>query len=538
MNKRNDKQAILANIVILLGILIFVNLISINFFRRIDLSKGKIYSLSRSSIETVRQLPNRIIIKAYFTRNLPGQYADLNRYTRDLLSEYQAYSRGRLRFEFIDPSDEERLRQEAQRNQIMPVSMRVIEDDKLEVREVYMGLAFLYEGETETIPLIQSTRGLEYDITSTIKSLTDIDLRRIGLFTSDDPPPPTHPQFRGQQPTSNYSRLRELITSHYELVEIDLEDDVPTNLDVLIFGGVNDSLSLEQHYHLDQYLMSGGNLLLFQNRVDVDFQNQVPTPIESNIFDLLKHYGIKIDNNLVADANSGQINVQMQQGIFTVNRPVQYPFLPIVNSISSDNIITDNLENLQFIFASRISEPINDRLTMTPLIFSSENSSVTSPPDYRIGIDQYMNRDLRQIFRDGPVLMSALFEGFIESYYIDMFPEDRENYPEFGYENPNAKIIVVADHDLIQDHGAISVPGNLAFILNSIDYLVDDTVLINLRTRETEFRPLREIGSNAKKVVRWINIILPSIILIIFGILNYHHEVKKRKYIGELYEKK
>jgi len=71
-------------------------------------------------------------------------------FANDLLSEYQAYSRGKLRFEFLDPSDENRLKEEARKNQISPVSMRVVENDKLEIREVYMGLAFFVSGQNRS----------------------------------------------------------------------------------------------------------------------------------------------------------------------------------------------------------------------------------------------------------------------------------------------------------------------------------------------------------------------------------------------------
>ncbi|MDY6915138.1 MAG: GldG family protein, partial [Candidatus Cloacimonadota bacterium] len=160
------------NLIIFIAIIVFINLVSLSVFTRLDFSKGNIYSLADASKKAVENIDDRLIVKAYFSENLPGQYADARRYTEDLLSEYRAYSHGSLHYEFVDPANEEVLKEEAHKNQIFPVSMRVVEDDKLEIREVYMGLAFLYRGKTESIPMIENTRGLEYEITRTIKKIT------------------------------------------------------------------------------------------------------------------------------------------------------------------------------------------------------------------------------------------------------------------------------------------------------------------------------------------------------------------------------
>lgn len=179
MKTVNNKQSFITNLAIFIAIIVFVNLVSISIFHRFDFSQGRIYSLTDASKETVKSLKDRLVVKAYFTKNLPGEYADSRRYVQDLLSEYQAYSRGKLRFEFIDPSNEEKLKEEAQKNRIRPVQMQVLENDKMEIREVYMGMAFLYQDETETIPLIQNTQGLEYNITSTIKKISSFGMKKL-----------------------------------------------------------------------------------------------------------------------------------------------------------------------------------------------------------------------------------------------------------------------------------------------------------------------------------------------------------------------
>jgi len=335
-----QKKNIIISAVIFVAIIIFLNLVSVSLFGRLDLSKGKIFALSKSSKEAVRSLEDRLVVKAYFSKNLPGEYADTRRTVQDKLSEYQAYSHGKLRYEFIDPADEEDLKAEAQKNQIFPASMRVVENDKFEVREVYMGLAFHYQGKSESIPLIQNTRGLEYDITKTIKKITAAGLKKVAFFTTAEAPPqiPGYPQ----QNNDSYATLKQTISESYELSETKLMEEIPDGTEALIFAGIDDSLAVEQLYNLDQFLMKGGNILFFQDRVFADIQNQKADPIKSNLFDLLESYGINIGVNLVTDANCGQVNIQRQQGFFRMNTPVNYPFLPIINDVNKDNMIVNH----------------------------------------------------------------------------------------------------------------------------------------------------------------------------------------------------
>ncbi len=537
VNKTERQKTMMINIVVILAILIVINLISINIFARLDLSRGKIYSLSSSSKETVRELPDRLVIKAFFTKNLPAQLADAHRYTRDILSEYQAYSRGRIRFEFVDPADEEQLRQEAQRHQVMPVSMRVVEDDKLEIREVYMGLVFFYRGQTETLPFIQDTRGLEYDITSALKKVTDIGRKSVGLFKIEEELPP---MMQGrQQPDTRYGNVSEMISDHYNLETVDLMEPVGYEINTLIFGGIKDSLHVEQLYNFDQFLMRGGRALIFQERIDADLQSGTASPIGSNLFDLLEHYGIRIENNLVTDASSGQIQVQRQQGMFSFATPVNYPLFPVINNVNKDNIITRNLENIQLVFASElvdISGSSNPQFT--PLFKTSDYSGEIRGPAYDISFEKYMQqRDLSNILNAPPKIVAGLYKGTLESYYIDMFPEaDDPLADDFYYHTDDARIILVADSEFIRDGAGAGVKSNLDFVLNSVDFLMDDTALIAIRARETVFKPLKELSSSGRKFVRWINILLPSFLLLIFGAVTYRKQIERRKIIRKIYE--
>ena len=174
-----NKKSFLTYIGIVVAILIIVNIVSRNMFFRWDLTENKMYSLSDSSKSVVGKIDDRLTMKVYFSDNLPGEYGNNRRYLQDILEEYVAYSNGNIHFELIP--DDEKMQENAQKSGIQPVQLQVIENDNLEVKRVYMGMVFLYEDAQETIPVIQTTTGLEYDITTKIKKLVDTNKETLAI---------------------------------------------------------------------------------------------------------------------------------------------------------------------------------------------------------------------------------------------------------------------------------------------------------------------------------------------------------------------
>src|SRR5437762_1927694 len=124
--KKTDsrRQQALLRIGLLLGILIIVNIISLNLFYRIDLTGNKIYTLSKASKDIVGKLDDKLVVKAYFTDNLPAPYNNTRRYLKETLDDYRNYSNGNMQYEIISPSDEAELEKDAQKYGIQPVQVQ------------------------------------------------------------------------------------------------------------------------------------------------------------------------------------------------------------------------------------------------------------------------------------------------------------------------------------------------------------------------------------------------------------------------------
>ena len=218
MNLNNKKSTLIFSAIILVAI-IFINLIGRNWFVRFDLTDNKMYSLSSSSKSVVQKIDDIFTIKVYFSSDLPAQYSNNKRYLQDILEEYTAYSSGNLKFEFYSPENEEQIAEDAQKYGIQPVQLQVIENDKVEIKKVYMGLVLLYEDKREVIPVIQTSTGLEYDITTKIKSMVQIQKSSIGIVSL-------------QNEITNENLTRFLNERYTTRPNLNLSTVVPENIDI------------------------------------------------------------------------------------------------------------------------------------------------------------------------------------------------------------------------------------------------------------------------------------------------------------------
>ena len=188
--------------------LILLNLISRDNFHRFDLTDNKKFSLSPSSKTIVSKLDDRLTIKVYFSDDLPSELGNTRRFLQDILEEYQALSDD-VSFFFHAPESDSELEEQARKDGIQPVQMQALENDQMVVKKVYLGMVLLFENKKEIIPLIQSTAGLEYMISTKIKSLINIDKKTIGLMALNDE----------EQPKTD--NLTSQLNQHYNFRTID-----------------------------------------------------------------------------------------------------------------------------------------------------------------------------------------------------------------------------------------------------------------------------------------------------------------------------
>ena len=498
-----NKNSFTLYIAVLLGILLLLNLIGRNWYKRFDLTDNKMYSLSKSSENVLDKIDDLLTMKVYFSDDLPGELSNTQRFLQDLLEEYEAKS-DNIRFFFTNPESNEELEEEARKDGIQPVQMQVVEDDKLEIKRVYLGMVMLYEDKKETIPVIQTATGLEYLITTKIKTLVNKNKKTIGIANlSKD----------SEAKTENLSNQ---LRQHHSIRNIDLSNDGFTvdNVDVLLISGATDTVDSITISNLTKFLDSGKGVFFAQGGVSTDMQIQQATPINSNIFDFLKSYGFTINQNLVLDESCGRVQVQQQMGFIRMNVPMEYPFLPIIKNFNEQELVVNGLEQLHLFFPSEISMDtvLSDNVVGTVDLFSSSNKSGIMAGRFTLSPDPKTNPFLQNLNQRGKTLAasSRLANG--------------------------GELILLSDSRFLADDAGMSIPENMVFLMNAVDYLAGEKELISLRSREITNRPLDEVEDYTRSRWKWANVLLPCLIIGGIGMYRSRREKDKAEILKQIYE--
>jgi ABC-type uncharacterized transport system involved in gliding motility auxiliary subunit len=271
-----------------------------------------------------------------------------------------------------------------------------------------------------------------------------------------------------------------------------------------------DTIPAPQLLILDKFLARGGNIFLALNRVNGNFSTAEGTSVSVGMEDWLKRKGITISDNFIVDANCGSVTLQQQQGNFTVSSQLQFPYLPIINKFA-DNPITKGLEAVSLQFASPISFAGDSSLKFTPIAFSSAKSGSLKTPLYFNVQKQWTQSD----FPMSALVVAAIIEGKLSG-------------------NINSKLVLVSDGDFAVggERNVNQLPkDNVSLLVNSIDWLSDDTGLIDLRTKGITSRPIKDLESGTKAFLKWLNFLAPIILIIIYGLirmqLNHNKRIKR-----------
>ncbi len=234
------------------------------------------------------------------------------------------------------------------------------------------------------------------------------------------------------------------------------------------------------------------------NRVDGDLQQSMGKEVTTGLETWLADKGIKVDKNFIVDSNCGSVNVVQKQNYFSFSSQVKFPYLPIFTNFA-DHPITSGLETVIMQFASSINYTGDTTLRFQPLVYSSDKSGTKNAPLY-FNIQKKWNDNDFPMKR---VVAAALLEGKITG-------------------KSDAKMVVIGDGDFaVNGQGKKAQklsPDNVNLLVNSIDWLSDDTGLIELRTRGITSRMLDQIEDSKKNFLKWLNVLLPILLIILYGI--------------------
>ncbi len=520
MNQRNST----VRIILVLGILVCVNLIAIQFFKRFDLTHDRIYTLSDVSKNLVRSLDDKVVVKAYFTSDLPAPYNNNKRSLQYQLDEYRAYSGGNFQYEFIDPSKKEDLKQEAQKYGIPPVQVQVLKEDKLQIQEAYMGLVMMYADKQERLPVVRPESNLEYEISSAVKKMTSKELKKIGFLSG-----------HGEPTLQQMGHVQEMLNKQYQVTTVDITGGkaIPPDIAVLMVVAPDKPFKSWEKYLIDQFLMKGGRIGFFLNKVSANLQGQTARPLNVELDDQLESYGARVNADLVRDASCAYVSLQQQAGAMIFQTQVPFYYLPRASEFEKSSPMVKDLSSVVFYFASSIDTSLARAkgYTAQVLVRSSKHSG-RQENYFVINPQMQMTADM---FKESGIPLVATIEGAFVSAFASK-PVSVDSTLRGSVDTTNkivsgklSKMAVVGDGDFFQDQLSGGNKDNFLLASNIVDYLADDIGLAAIRARDSGTKPLDEVTEGTRSWVKGINLAMPPLLVLLVGIVRWRWRIGTRK---------
>ena len=514
----------LSGLIIAVVALLAINIVGPKLLKstRVDLTQGKLYTLSEGTREVLNELDEPVTLRFYLSRRLatglPGikSYADR---VDDLLEQYRRESNGKLTLLRIDPepfSDEE--------DRAVAYGMRGIPVDEND-NTLYFGLVGTGStGQEESIPFFSLNREkfLEYDLSRLVYSLASSEPPTVGLLSAlpiNGSPPQLMMQGINQPPWAVMDQVKQLFT----VLPIEAQErEIPDDVDVLLVVHPK-QLPEPMLYAIDQFVLRGGRVMMFIDPVaEADRPSGMMARMQqqlgktSNPKQLLQSWGLRmVDDKVVGDiVNAVRVQTQRNQRMITIDYPL-WVNLP-GSQLNATDIVTANLENIAMGSAGALEKVDGATTTIIPLILSSEQamlmdkSLADGPADPEGLLRDYKPGDTEQ-------LLGARVTGKVKSAFPDGPPQDQtkegepapppRTHAHLNESSADINVIVVTDADMLHDRfwvrvqdllgSRIAVPtaANGAFVVNALDNLTGSSSLIAVRSRGSFIRPFTRINA-------------------------------------------
>lgn len=503
------KQKVTTTILLIAGILILINFFSNRFFLRLDFTEDQQYTLSKATKNILKSLDEPVTVTAYFSEDLPPDISKVKKDFKDMLIEYDNNSGGKVVYQFINPNKDQETEMEAQQAGVQPVMINVRERDQMKQQRAYLGAVLQFSGRKEVIPFIQPGSAMEYALSTNIKKLSLKEKTKIAFL-----------QGNGEPSLSEIPQLMQQLSVMYDVETVTLTDttQISSVYKTLIIIAPTDTVNPAYFKQLDNYLANGGRMVLALNRVNGDLSNAMGSSISTGFENWLSSKGIEIQDQFVIDANAGNVMVRQQTGMFMMNTPVKFPYLPIITKFP-DHPITKGIESVILPFASPIKvSPSNSGVSFVNLAVTSDKSGFEKPPLYFNVMRQWTRND----FPTQGLAVAVVVEGKLAG---DM----------------NTKMVVFGDGDFVVNGSGQNAQrlqdDNINLMSNSIDWLSDDTGLIDLRTKGVNSRPIDpDLEEGTKTFLKYLNFLLPIFLIIGIGVVRYQFRRRLRnKWMSEDY---
>lgn len=547
------------------GIFLLVYIVSHWLYTTIDTTEERRFTLTPATEQLLKEQENRIYIRVLLDGQFPAGFKRLRDATSDILRQFAQRS-DKIDYVFENPNTgsveaiNEKRKALAEKG-IVPTQLRVSAGAQASTQYIYpyaivnigtesVAVALLQDdipGADKELILNNSIALLEYKLADGIQKLNQYAKKMVSFTTG-----------QGELSPLQTASIEQALRSTYMVNRINLDSlvQIPTDIAVLVIAKPTEAFSEAHLFMLDQYIMNGGNVLFLIDPLVVSLdsinlnKNYIPMIRDLGLDPLLFKLGARVNPNLVLDLQCTRIPMVVgMQGDKPQTELFPWYYHALVSS-ASDHPVTKGLDRIQLEFPASVdtiqtAAPIGKTILLT----SSQHSRIQLTP-VRLNFGILREAPDPALFNKGPQGFAVLLEGAFESMYknrlsqgqMDVLKRANLKYKSNG---EPAKIIVVTDGDIIKnlvnaETGEIapigynkyentSFTGNRDFLLNAIEYMVDNSGLLAARSKDVKLRLLDTVKAK-EEGVKWqlINILGPVGLIVLIGLV--YHFIRKRKY--------
>ncbi len=583
MKKTNKRLQSYLNLMTVLIVVIIANTLGNLYYQRLDLTEEKRFTLSETSKRLCGKLDEKLYIKLFLDGEMSAKFKRLKLEIRDLTLEFREASGQQIELEIINPFDDvkegemEKMLQGYVEKGINPVRDIDRENaDETRIKYLLPGAEIFYGNKRASINFFEYDVALSPDenISKAIDNIEYELANGIRQVSTDKSKSIVVADGSGEMIGADVSSFARELTKYYNISALNMNfsdpnaaapwaeqiKQNPENADQVFINGLHRRLNLndlliivkplqdysnQELYLIDQFIMSGGRVMWMIDPVHIEidsFRNYkqvlaLNRDIE-NISASLFHYGVGLKNTLLTDLKCNRIPIPASGRMELVD----FPYFPIFGDNESSHVITKNIGSVWAQFPATLEPKVRPELDIIPLLTSTPYTKVITAPapiDLESVYMQMRSAEYRESMKNGEHISAVLMEGMFKSRYKFM-----KKYSDVPYlEKGKSKMIVIADGDIIRnpvDKNGRGYPtgydrisqftfANKKFLLNCIDYLIDDNGLIEIRSKERTVRLLDPEKSKSEKTYwQWFSMLMPIALMIILGIVNYF--IRKRRY--------
>ncbi|MBN2274331.1 MAG: gliding motility-associated ABC transporter substrate-binding protein GldG [Bacteroidales bacterium] len=534
------------------------------FFFRIDLTAEKRYTLSPYSKKVLRNLNDIVFVKVYLDGELNIPFRKMQQSLRETLDEFRIYAKDNIQYTFVNPfeSTDAGLREDMF-NQLYEKGLKptnILSKDKeggSSEKIIFPGALVSYKGVEIPVNFLKNNQGIsaEENINNSIQALEFELIKVISSSAVDRIEKIAFIEGHGELDEFQTKDISNAFSWFYQVDrgKIGGQQGILDDYLAVIIAKPERRFSEQDKYVLDQYIMKGGSVMWFLDRVAISMDtlamgSAVALINDLNLDDMLFRYGVRINPVLLQDIQCNIIPVNVAlAGNSPEFKPAPWFYFPLL-SAPPYHPVTRNLNMIKTEFVNTIDTiGAREGTTKTVLLKSSDFSRVVEAP-LIMSLDEIRADPKRTDFRNAGLAVAVMLEGTFESVFqnrmiSEIMPGSASSY--LARSKP-AKMLVVADGDIIRNdirmtpQGITAFPlgfdrytqqtfGNKDFIMNALHYLTGNEDLVNLRSRDITLRLLDKARIKEERAL-WviINTILPVMMIIIAGIL--YNILRKRKY--------